>query len=530
MNSNGAFKVGIYCRLSLSDIKEGKEESNSISNQKDYIMEYVINNDLQVVDTYVDDGVSGTQFDRENFQRMLEDIEKGKINMVITKDTSRLGRNMSQSLMFATEYFPLHNVRYYSVSEDYDSFDKNKDNNKIMIKALFNEMYVEDISKKIKATLNSQKKLGKFMGSTVPYGYKKNLPYDKHELIIDEETAPIVRRIFEMARNGKGHKAIANTLTDEKIPSPSIYKGKKRNNPTQTYGMWNSSTIYDILRNPTYIGNLAQCKQYKTSYKLKARRRNTKDNWIIVKGACPAIIDEETFNIVQNRADKDKNMCGKSLPYLLRGFLYCADCQHKLGIDRSKYTTKSGENVEKAYCICSLYKKYSKYNLCTNHKIDYFELEKEILKDIKKKCKQYLKTNNFEEILKNNDKTTKLKKDLESKLEQVKSKLDLQDTYLERIYQDKYKGIIDEDMYLRQCNNISQEKSNLKQEKHDIEIKLYHLTNKMNSKENERYQQIIQEYLSMKKPSRELLSALISKITVDNDKNVVIHYNFKPLI
>lgn len=528
--TNETFKVGIYCRLSLSDIKEGKEESDSISNQKDYIMEYVIKNDLEVIDTYIDDGVSGTQFDRKDFNRMLEDIEKGRINMIITKDTSRLGRNMSQSLFYATEYFPLHNVRYYSVSEDYDSFDKNKDNNKIMIKALFNEMYVEDISKKIKATLNSQKKLGKFMGATAPYGYKKNLPLDKHELIIDNETASIVKRIFEMAKNGKGITAICNILNNEKIPSPSVYKGKKIKNPTKTYGMWNSSTVHDILRNPTYIGNLTQGKQYKASYKLKTRRRNTKNNWIIVDGACPAIIDKETFEIVQSMANKNKNMFNKSLPYLFRGFFYCKECNHKLGIDRSTYTTKSGEKVEKAYCICSLYKKYSKYNLCTNHKIDYYELEKEILKDIKKQCKNFLKTSNFEEILKNNDKSIKLKKELEDKLEKIKANLKLQDDFIDRIYKDRLKCIIDEDMFLRQYNNLTQEKTRLKQDKHDIELKIYQLNNKINSKENEQYQLIIKEFLSLKKPSREILSALIDKIIIDEEKNVNIHYKFKPLV
>ena len=528
--TNETFKVGIYCRLSLADVKEGKEESDSISNQKDYIMEYVIKNDLKVIDTYIDDGVSGTQFDRKEFNRMLEDIEKGKINMVITKDTSRLGRNMGQSIIYATEYFPLHNVRYYSIADDYDSFDKNKDNNKFMFKALLNEMYVEDTSRKVKSTLNSQKKLGKFMGGSVPYGYKKNLPYDKHELIIDEETAPIVKRIFEMSKNGMGITSICNTLTDEKIPSPSVYKGKKYKEPTKTYGMWNSSTIHDILRNPTYIGNLTQCRQYKPSYKLKARRRNKKENWVIVENACPAIIDKETFEIVQSTCDINRNNFGKELPYLLKGFMYCKDCGHRMGVDRSKYTKKDGEQVEKSYCICSLYKKYSKYNLCTNHKVDYYELEKLVLKDLKKKCKQFVKTSNFEEILRNNDKSIKMKIDIENKLDKVKTNLSLQDTYIDRIYKDKLKGLIDEEMFIRQYNNLTQEKTKLKDEKHDLELKLYHLNNKINSKENETYQLIIKDYLSMKKPSRELLSALIDKISIDKDLNICINYKFKPLI
>ena len=188
-----------------------------------------------------------------------------------------------------------------------------------------------------------------------------------------------------MAKSGMGLTTICNTLTDEKIPSPSVYKGKVYKNPKITYGMWQTSTVRDILRNPTYIGNLAQGKQYKTSYKTKSRRRYKQDEWIVVKGACPSIIDEETFNIVQNISDKNRNNYGKELPYLLRGFMYCKDCGHRLGIDRSKYTKANGEEVEKAYCICSTYKKYSKYHLCSNHKTNYFDLEEEVLKDIRKK-------------------------------------------------------------------------------------------------------------------------------------------------
>ena len=154
-----------------------------------------------------------------------------------------------------------------------------------------------------------------------------------------------------MAKNGMGVKSIADTLTDEGIPSPSVYKGKNYKNPSVTYGMWQNSTVRDILRNPTYIGNLAQGKQYKVSYKMKYRRRNAQEDWIVVENACPAIIDKETFEIVQGMADKNRNFYGKELPYLLRGFCYCKDCGHRMGIDRSRYTKADGEQVEKAYAF-----------------------------------------------------------------------------------------------------------------------------------------------------------------------------------
>lgn len=204
MNTNEPFKVGIYLRLSRDD--ERDDESQSISNQRDYIMNYIIKNNLMLIDEYVDDGVSGTQFDRDGWERLINDIESGRINMVITKDTSRLGRNISQSLYYSTEYFQEKNVRYIALTDGVDTFDKSQNTDMLMFKAFYNEMYVKDISTKIKATLNSQKRNGKFMGGIAPYGYKKNLPYDKYELIIDEEQAEIIKRIYDMFINGMGVK------------------------------------------------------------------------------------------------------------------------------------------------------------------------------------------------------------------------------------------------------------------------------------------------------------------------------------
>ena len=359
--------------------------------------------------------------------------------------------------------------------------------------------------------------------------------YDGKVQVVDSQRISVTQKwdvldAIEMAKNGMGVKSIADTLTDEGIPSPSVYKGKNYKNPSVTYGMWQNTTIRDILRNPTYIGNLAQGKQYKVSYKMKCRRRNAQEDWIVVENACPAIIDKETFEIVQSMADKNRNNYGKELPYLFRGFCYCKECGHRMGIDRSKYTKADGEQVEKAYCICSLYKKYSKRGLCTNHKINYFELEEAILKDVKKQCKQFVKTSNLEELLKQNDKTLKIKEEMENRLNKITKQIDLQDTYIDKVYKDKVKGIIDEEMFLRQYNLLTQEKTKLKNDKHELELNLYQLENKINSKENEQYINVINEFLKLKKPSRELLSALIDKITIDNDQNIEITYNFKPII
>lgn len=524
--TNETYKVGIYLRLSRDD--ERDDESQSISNQRDYIMSYIIKNNLMLIDEYIDDGVSGTQFDRKGWNRLIEDIDNGRINMVITKDTSRLGRNISQSLYYSTEYFQEKNVRYVALTDGIDTFDKGQNTDMLMFKAFYNEMYVKDISTKIKATLNSQKRNGKFMGGVAPYGYQRNLPIDKHELIIDDEQAEIVKRIFEMSISGMGSRKIADTLTNENVPIPSVQKKLNRGVKSSVYGVWKERVIDDILTNPTYKGDLTQCREYKVSYKSKKRRKNDKKNWIIAKGACPAIVDEETFNLVQDMRAKNKNRTNTSKEHLLRGFLVCKECGHTISIGQATWTC-NGEKKHKNICYCNYYKKYSKYNVCTPHKLDYDELEREILKDVKSKCKKYLKTNNFEDLLKNNDKMTKIQVELEKDLAKVNNNIKLQATYVDSLYKDKLKGLIDEEMFKRQYNNLTEETLNLKKKANEIETKLYSLKNKVASLESAKYTSIIKEYLSLKKTSKKLLSSLIDKIVIDEEQNVNICYKIKPL-
>ena len=526
MNTNKIYKVGIYLRLSRDD--EKNDESQSITNQRDYIMNYIIRNNLMLIDEYIDDGVSGTEFDRNGWNRLIEDIENGRINMVITKDTSRLGRNISQSLYYSTEYFQEKNVRYIALTDGIDTFDKSQNTDMLMFKAFYNEMYVKDISTKIKATLNSQKRNGKFMGGIAPYGYERNLPYDKHELIINEEQAEIVRRIYDLFINGMGVKKIANLLTDENVPIPSIQKNLNRGVKSSVYGVWQETTISDILTNPTYKGDLTQCREYKVSYKSKKRRKNDRKNWIIAKGACPAIIDEETFNIVQDMYSKNKNRTDNSLEYLLRGFLVCKECGHTISIGQAKWSC-NGVKKTKNICYCNFWKKFSRYHVCTPHKIDYNELETEILKDIRKKCKSYLKTSNFEDLLKNNDKMNKIQLDLEKQLTKIKNDIKEQTIFVDKLYKDKLKGLIDEEMFKRQYNNLTTETLNLKKKANEIETKLYAIKNKVANKDNTRYTSIIKEFLSLKKPSKKLLSSLIDKIVIDEEQNVNIYYKIKPL-
>ena len=291
------WKVGIYCRLSRED--ELDDESKSITNQREMCMNYVIKNGLYLVDEYIDDGVSGSTDNRPGWQKLLKDIELKKINMVVVKDTSRLARNFSDATKYAFQLFPQKKVRLVSVIQSYDSIDPKANSDIIYFKSFFDEWFIRDTSNKIRKGLKEKKELGYFLGGIAPYGYNKD-PLDNHKLIIDEYSSEIVKRIFKMFAEGYGLKRICYPLTDEEIPIPSVYKNLNRGQKSTCYGKWVPRTIADMLVNETYIGNLTQGKERKVSYIGKKKVRVPKNEWIVVPNSCPRIIDDETWETVQN--------------------------------------------------------------------------------------------------------------------------------------------------------------------------------------------------------------------------------------
>lgn len=523
MNISETYKVGIYLRLSKDEEKD--RESASISNQREYIWDYIRENQLTYVDEYVDDGFSGGNFERDGFERMIKDIESKKINMVITKDLSRLGRDHIETGFYAERYFPEKRIRYVARGDRYDSNDPNSHN--ILMKFAYNDMYIQDISQKIIEILNIKKKNGLFMGGIAPYGYKRNIPIDKHELIIDEEVKDNVIRIFEMFNNGIGIQKICNILTDEKIPIPSIYQNQPRGNKSTTFGIWKSKTITNIITNPTYKGDLTQRREKKVSYKSKKRIRTNPNEWIIAKGKCPAIIDAETFETAQNIYNKNKNRSQKSHEYLFRGFLICKECQHTISINEYKWKNQNKE-VVKHMCYCNYYKKYAKHNVCTPHKVNYDELEKELLKEIKKWCKKYLKTEDLEKLLKNNDKTLKMQYNLEMKKARIENEINLQNSCIDKALNDFYKEEITKEIYTRQYNLINDSIKRMVEEVKEIESQLSRLKGK-STQDDTKYTNIVKEFLELKQPSKKLLSSLIDKIEIDESLKVKIYYKIKPL-
>ena len=274
------YHVAFYIRLSKEDETEGP--SQSVTNQKSLLNEFVQQHRLSVYDTYVDDGWSGTSFERPDFQRMIGDIEAKKVNMVITKDLSRLGRDYIMTGHYMERYFPEKRVRYISLLDGIDTGVESSANDITPFRAIMNDMYAKDISKKIKSVKRDKQRKGQFIGGKPVYGYKMH-PTEKNKIVIDEEVAPIVRRIFHMALEGMSCRQIATQLNEEGVPTPATYAGLPVANPGPYTGLWSSERISDMLQNETYIGNMVQGRTVKISYKSKKCLKQDRENWVVVE-------------------------------------------------------------------------------------------------------------------------------------------------------------------------------------------------------------------------------------------------------
>ena len=518
------YKVGIYLRLSREDERLG--ESGSISNQRDLLLNYIKDNNLLFVEEYVDDGVSGTTFDRAGFNRMIKDCEDKKINMIITKDTSRLGRDHIEFGKYVEKYFPEHNIRYVAVNDGIDTGVNSSANDMLVFKSAFNDMYVKDISNKLRSSLYIKKKNGKFVGNYAPYGYSKDIN-DKHKLVVDEEAAIIVRGIFKMFVNGESLYKICEVLTNEKIPTPSMHKNMNIGQKNYHYGVWSTRTVNDILKNPTYIGNLAQCRQKKINYKSKKRVHNKKDDWIISVGAVPSIIDNETFELAQVMFKSNKNR-GKGNEItnnlLLRGLIYCKECSHTIGFRVSKGKTKSGE-VIRIYGNCNYWSKRKKQNVCTPHSVKYETIENIVLKDLRDMCKEYLNVKRLNDIAKNSNALEKKKKSLENDILKLDNKIELLKKKIDICYNDKLEGNITLEMYKRTYNNFMVDIKKIEKDKLNLQENLYNINDSKSTTTN--YEKQVNEFLNMSNPTRSLIASLIDKIEIDEEGNIDIYYKFK---
>lgn len=378
------YVAALYLRLSRDD-NNGDAESMSIQSQKQMLITYAQEHGYTIGEIYVDDGYTGTNFERPDFKRMINDIKIGKVNMVITKDLSRLGRNYVMIGQYRDYFFPEYNVRYVAINDGYDS---NKEDNDIApFKDILNEMYAKDISKKIRSSRKVAAQNGKFMGSNPSYGYKRS-DEDKHKLVVDESAAKVVKRIYELFKNHESARRIADILNKEGIMTPQnhYYQLMGQENPyKKNANTWCSTTVISLLQKEVYLGHIVQSKRAVQSFKSKKLQVLPPEMWVIVENTHEAIIDRETWNAVQllfetNKKSKSKKSANEDVS-LFTNIVRCKSCNSKLS-----FSTRQIKSKVDSYYRCSRYIQHGK-EACSPHRITLDILYSVVLEDIKRNAR-----------------------------------------------------------------------------------------------------------------------------------------------
>ena len=526
------WSVALYIRLSQEDSDNGeeKQESNSVTSQKTLLNEYIEeHDDLAIYDTYIDDGFTGTDFNRPSFQRLLEDMRNENINCVIVKDLSRLGRNYIEVGNYIEQVFPIFNIRFIAINDGIDSFKNPASTNTILVpfKNLINDEYARDTSIKIRSSLNGKKKKGEFIGAFPSYGYIKD-PNDKHKLIIDETVADIVRKIFDWNVNeGLGKIAICHKLNNLGILNPTGHKKIELGQNYENYGIqdniyaWTPSTIRNILNNEVYIGNTVQGKRRTKSYKIHKVEEVPKEEWVRVENTHEPIIDKDIFYKAQEINERDTRVSKKTNKLSVwAGFLKCADCGRAM--NKKSSTNKSGNTYE--YYICSTYKKKSK-KLCTKHSIKEEKLKQAVLQTINLHINLLIDT---KEIIQQtekgsfkNAKNENLEKILDTKQNEISKILN----FKKELYEDWKNEDITREEYLeykkKYNNDIERIKKNietLKNEKQESKIQ-----NQLQDKWVKKFK----EDKKITELSREIMLELIDYIYIYEDGNIKIKFKFR---
>ena len=516
----------MYIRLSRED--GDKQESESIGNQRKILQRYVKENNLCLVKEYVDDGISGTTFDRPSFNELLQDIENKTIDMVITKDLSRLGRDYIKTGFYLEDYFPKNNIRYVAITDGIDTYIDSTNNDITPFKAIMNDMYAKDISKKIRSVLKEKQKQGEYMCSIPAYGYKRH-PTIKNKLIADEQVRDIVEKIFDMYSNGHGSVEIVNFLNTNKYLSPTGYRktGLIQDENKTNYN-WNEVTLCNMLKNEVYIGNTVQNKRSIISYKVKKFRTVDKEKHIRVENTHEPIIDKDTFEKVQCIIEKRGTNTKLKYDYLLRGLLYCYHCKRKLQIVLKKNSKRNAKSHP--YITCSDAKERGCYPLNMN----YEKFEKHIIYVVKKICQIYADKEIFYSIYeKYQNKTLDIREGYKKKIEQIDKAIFDINNNLDKMYMDKLRGVLQEEDYVRVSQKFNLERTKLSEQKQELEQKLIEtedkIESKIHTKEEKELDELIENFLKFEKPDKMFLYRLINKIEIDKDKNIYIYFNFSKL-
>ena len=512
------FNVAIYIRLSRED--GDKEESDSVGNQRKLLTEYVAKkDDFILYDVYVDDGYSGTNFNRPSFQRMIADIEDGKVNCVVVKDLSRFGRDYIDTGRYLERYFPELGVRFISVTDSIDSMKQAYDM-LLPIKNIFNEQYARDISKKIQATVKSKQKAGEFIGAFTSYGYKKS-PVDKNKLVIDDYAADVVRRIFSLYIQGYGKQRIAKLLNAEGILCPAEYKkvngeNYKNCNRLESTTYWSYSTINSILHREMYVGNMVQGTKHQ---RMRSKQKKMpKEEWIIVENTHEPIIDKATWEKAQSLLQKrTRELDLETNKNIFAGFVKCGDCGRAM--TKNMWRRADGSKTYSLYC--GTYKRNGK-QYCTPHTLPMAVLEDIVLGDLKAIVDS---VDNLKELVQSQSFTaSKVKRIADTELSKIKAELERVKRLKKSIYEDYREELISKEEFLSYREDYLK-----KEELYSKQIEALEEKKKDNVTEDVFETPWLKRLLELKDIEtldRDIVVEMISEIKVYENRKIKITYNF----
>ncbi|HOA78526.1 MAG TPA: recombinase family protein [Bacilli bacterium] len=511
--SGTGYRAAIYCRLSKDDEQAG--ESISIGTQKSMLESYCREQGFLVYDYYVDDGYSGLNFNRPGFERMLNDIDNGKVNLVITKDLSRLGRDYIQTGYYTEVYFSRKHVRYIALN---DRFDSMRDDNDIApFKNILNDMYAKDLSRKVKAAKRQRAKNGFFISAQAPYGYKPN-PHNRNQLIVDEEAANVVKKIFALALSGYGAVKIAKALKAERIINPSAYKAKNgdtrfsryndNQNPNKVYE-WCYATIQIILQDRVYTGDMVNHKCEIVNYKTKERQTLPKEQYIIVPNTHEPLVSREDFEQVQMLIKSRPSPTIYETENLFRGVLVCSECGHSLSMAHRR--------DKRAYYRCMHHYRHPDECLHT-HAIFYDDLYKVVLERIRATARLLQDDEAFYRLVEEKSGINTSDKQLATERDKLKRRQQELSTLLFKLFEDHAAGLISDENYVAFTNRYQSEQT-------EIQEKIVLLDSKLEQQRDyqanaEQLREAISAYLNIDSLTPFILNKLIENIQVGHAETI----------
>lgn len=526
--NNQEYKAAIYIRLSKED--GDREESESVVNQRKILKAYAKENRYKIYDEYVDDGYTGTNFNRPDFKRMINDIENKKINMVITKSLSRLGRDYIETGRYIETYFPENDIRYIAILDDVDTFlDKNCDT--VAFKNIMNDYYAKETSRNIKKTKNKKKSEGFYYTAYAPFGYKK--VSKSGNLEVNEVQAETVKKIFTLFINGYGTYKIARILTESEVETPGLQMKMTCvvDNMTNTTDKWNHNTIRRILENQIYIGNCVQNKTKKISYKSKKMISLPESEQSIIKNHHTPIISKEEWDTVQKMLKNHKNTKVRETDCLFKGILYCAHCNNKLSIRTKVDHNKSGD-VTRRYIYCgTATKKYSNKS-CYNRYINYDIFEEKAISKITDTLELYINSKAFKDeyALKKILEVQGNKCNILRKIEKLEKDLENVNKKIATLYNDKLNGLLEEQDFKLFSDSLVNERHRIEKILNESRSELDSFReDATNNRIKNDMQKIIQKILKSKEYTKEVINQLVNRIEVDKDNHAVIYFNFYEL-